>query len=97
MNGNMTTLFYFKTHVDYWDPPETYYYKAYIDDDCDKDSCKLVYFSNINKRITISYSDLLNPKSDINRTLKSKNVTIISEKEWKENVSKMLEIAKNLI
>ena len=93
----MTTLFYFKVVSDYWDPPETYYYKAYIDDNCDKDSCKLVYFTNINQRITVGYSNSLNTKLDICRTLKGKNVTIISEEEWKENVSKILEIAKNLI
>lgn len=93
----MTTLFYFKLTSDYWDPPETYYYKAYIDDDCDKDSCKLVYFDDVNQRVTISYSNVLNTKANIHNTLKGKNVTIITEEEWKENVSKMLETVKNLI
>lgn len=93
----MTTLFYFKVVSDYWDPPETYYYKAYIDDDCDKDSCKLVYFDDVNQRVTISYSNVLNTKANIHNTLKGKNVTIITEEEWKENVSKMLETVKNLI
>ena len=93
----MTTLFYFKLISDYWDFPETCYYKAYIDDDCGKDTCKLAYFRDSNQRITISYPNLLNTKADINNTLKNKNVTIISEEEWKENISKMLEIAKNLI
>ena len=93
----MTTLFYFKLISDYWDFPETCYYKAYIDDDCGKDSCKLVYFKDADQHITISYPNLLNTKADINNMLKGRNVTIISEEKWKENVSKMLEIAKKFI
>lgn len=93
----MTTLFYFKTISDYWDPPEITYYKVYIDDNCSKNSCKLAHFVDAQHRITVGHSNSLYTKTDIRNILKNKKVTIISEEEWKENASKMLEIAKNLI
>lgn len=92
----MITLVYFKTISTYWEPPEITYYKAYIDDFCQKNECKLISFRYIPGTLTVRNSSMLQTKVELNDILKLKTTTILTEQEWKEEFSKRLEWFKNL-